>query len=81
LGKYDPLRDYLRAQTLSEVTLTFKQIEKVLGTGLPINALKSKWWSNELSPSSSHAQRLAWADAGYDAFLYAGRKVRFKKVG
>lgn len=81
MGKYDPLRDYLSQQSTAEFTLSFRQIEKILAGPLPTSALKHHWWANELSPSTSHVQRRAWGDAGYNAFLHAGRKVRFKRVG
>lgn len=80
MGKYDPLRDYLGNQSLSEMNLSFREIEKIIGGPLPGSAMRPQWWANEANPKTGHVQRLAWAAAGYDAFLHAGRKVRFKKV-
>ena len=81
MGKYDPLRDHLRQQSAAEFTLSFREIEKILAGELPTSALRPQWWANELSPNTSHVQRRAWVEAGCDAFLHAGRKVRFKKIG
>lgn len=80
MGKYDPLRDHLGQQSAEEFMLSFREIERIVGT-LPTSALRPQWWANEVSPNTSHVQRRAWGDAGYNAFLHAGRKVRFKKTG
>ena len=31
MGKYDPLRDYLLNETASELTLSFREIERIIG--------------------------------------------------
>ena len=80
MSKYDPLSDYLRQQTASELTLSFPEIERVIGGPLPLSAMRPQWWANETSRSTAHVQCLAWRAAGYDAFLYAGRKVKFRKA-
>lgn len=80
MGKYDPLRDYLRQQSAADFTLSFREIEKILAAALPTSAMRPQWWANEVSSSTTHVQRRAWGDAGYDAFLHAGRKVRFSKT-
>ena len=79
MAKYDPLRDYLLRQSAPDFMLSFREIERIVGT-LPTSALRPQWWANNVSPNTSHVPRRAWADAGYNAFLYAGRKVRFKKI-
>jgi hypothetical protein len=81
MGKYDPLRDYLRQQSAAEFTLSFREIEKILVDALPTSAFRPQWWANEVSANTSHVQRRAWRDAGYHAYLHAGRKVRFKRIG
>lgn len=80
MSKYDPLADYLRSQVAPEVNLSFRAVEKIIGEPLPDSAMRSQWWANETSSKSTHVQRLAWSAAGYEAFLRAGRKVRFKKA-
>jgi hypothetical protein len=81
MATYDRLKPYLTAQTLKEITLTFRDIEEILGGyPLPRSAERPQWWANTRTPGS-HVQREAWRAAGYDAFLIAGsRKVRFQRV-
>ena len=80
MAKYDPLRDHLLKQTLGEIVLSFTEIERLIGP-LPTSADRPQWWSNVRSPATSHVQREAWREAGYDAFLLAGtRKVRFVRA-
>jgi hypothetical protein len=81
MAKYDPLRDYLRRQRTGEFELTFVEIERLLGAMLPNSASRPQWWANVTSPDQASVQRNAWRDAGYDAFLIAGRdRVRFRRV-
>ena len=80
-SKYDGLRDHLRQQTWPELSLTFKEIEKIIGTPLPKSAVLPQWWANTTDPHTSHTQRKAWGDAGYDAFLIVGSdRVMFRKA-
>ncbi len=81
MSKYDPLSGHLRRQREGELELTFTEIERILGAMLPKSAARQQWWANTIDPDTSHIQRKAWGDAGYDAFLIAGRdRVRFKRV-
>lgn len=78
---YDPLSAFLKQQRLNELILDFPEIEKLIGRLLPASAERPQWWANEKNPSTSHTQRNAWRDAGYDAFLIKGsNKVRFVRV-
>jgi RimJ/RimL family protein N-acetyltransferase len=65
MGKYDKLRDYLRAQRISEMVMTFRQIEDIVGAPLPNSAVRPQWWENERNPHTTRPQRIAWRDAGY----------------
>lgn len=77
MAKYDALSDYLKVQRARELTLTFDEIERLVGL-LPRSAERPQWWANVRDPKTTHVQRKAWGAAGYDAFLVAGaRKVRF----
>ena len=61
--KYDPLRLYLRQQTQTRVTMTFQQIEAVIGGRLPASARKHRpWWAND---ARGHAHAGAWLGEGY----------------
>ena len=61
-GKFAPITDYLKSSTASEITLTFSQIEKIIGNPLCRSArMYSAYWH----PSKTHMLPLAWEDAGY----------------
>ncbi len=81
MSKYDPLSGHLRRQRADELTISFAEIERILGAMLPKSAARPQWWANTTDPETSHVQRKAWRDAGYDAFLLAGKdRVRFKRT-
>ena len=80
MAKYDPLRRFLRRSRLSEVDMSFADIERVIGDMLPKSAERPQWWANEADPSGRHVQAGSWREAGYDAFLIAGaEKVIFRR--
>ncbi len=80
VSKYDPLQENLRKRSRGEFTLTFRQIEEVLGFPLPASAQRPQWWANV--KGGGHPQSRAWAGAGFDAFLVSGsKKVRFRSRG
>ena len=60
--KYYPLYEYLRPLDQDEpITLTFDQIEAIIGASLPRSARASRaWWANSATP-----QGQAWLDAGW----------------
>jgi hypothetical protein len=80
MAKYDALRDYLRKQTVDELTLTFSEIETIIMAQLPPSTDRSQWWSNVGNLNTTHIQRRAWGDAGFDAHPIKGlRQVTFRK--
>jgi hypothetical protein len=82
MSKHDGLRDHLRQQAGPEFSLMFKEIETAIGGSLPKSADRPQWWANVTDPQTSHVQRNAWREAGYDAFLVAGsERVTFRKTG
>ena len=60
--KYYPLYEYLRPLGQDEpITLTFDQIEAIIGAPLPRSARTSRaWWANSTTP-----QGQAWLEAGW----------------
>lgn len=81
MGKYDPLQDLLRRQRGETFEMSFAEIERRIGYMLPKSASRPQWWANTTDPATTHVQRKAWGDAGYDAFLIAGAdRVRFRAV-
>jgi len=79
MGKYSALGDYLRAQTRSEVPMTFAQIERVIGAKLPESHKYRAWWSNNAFNS---VMTKTWLEAGYrtERVDMAGRKLVFRRV-
>lgn len=64
-SKYDPLIDHLAAQSAIEVTLTFADVERLLGEPLPQSAYKhGAYWANSANdPTHSWARR--WVADGW----------------
>ena len=54
---YDALRDYLKRQTLPELTLSFEAIEELIGDSLPRAAQRASWWDSLRSPQEKMPQR------------------------
>ena len=64
MGKYDPLTAYLSATNKSKITLTYSEIEKVVGFTLPKSSYSDgRWWMNN---DKTHTQSAAWGNAGYE---------------
>ena len=66
-AKYDPLEHYLaqRTATQQEVTLTFGEINSLLGNPLPQSAHRHReWWANQRDVST-RPQAKAWLNAGF----------------
>lgn len=79
-AKWVPLRYYLRVQRGKAATLTlrFRQIEDILGDGLPKPARKyPEWWANDVAT----AQAQAWLEEGWHvaAADLAGETVVFEQ--
>jgi hypothetical protein len=61
--KYHPLFEHLLFSGQGHLSMTFLEIEKVIGGSLPPSARRrEEWWSN--SPSG-HSQARAWLRASY----------------
>jgi len=66
-GTYRPLQQYLQQHysTRHRLTLTFSDIEKIIGRRLPSSAYNYRpWWANAKTDSTS-PQNAAWSGAGY----------------
>jgi len=60
MSKYDPLRTFLENAEpgMQEMTLTFQQVESILGFALPPSARQHRaWWAN---PSTTVDQHSEW---------------------
>jgi len=84
--KYEPLELHLRAipSKVRDVTLSFSELERILGAPLPASASTHRpWWGNQKN-SKSRPQAHAWLSAGFvvDAVNQerANGSVRFKRA-
>ena len=81
MNVYDPLRDYLKAQTRAEFVLSFDEIEEIIDAALPRAAHRASWWDSLRSPQEKMPQREACLDGGYIATRQAdGKSVKFKRI-
>jgi hypothetical protein len=68
MSKYDPLHRFFCRAIQKTVTMTFGQMEGVLGFALPKTAKKrEQWWANETVMDTRHVQCKAWMSAGFHA--------------
>lgn len=78
-NKYYGLSDYLKHQNKKIITLSFNNIEDIIGADLPPSAFKHHaWWSND---KITHSQARSWIYVGWRTFnidLYR-KLVTFKK--
>ena len=83
MAKYDPLRTFLSAQPGHDTTLSFVQIEQVIGAPLPPSARAyPMWWSNETG-RERHVQAEAWLRSGWrvQEVKFHEQIVTFRRVG
>jgi len=75
-SKYEPLKNYLLKRSHS-VTISFTDLEKILGFRLPNSAFAyAAWWAND----DFHSHSRAWLDAGmYVKNVKLGDAVTFTK--
>jgi hypothetical protein len=75
-SKYEPLTDYLQHSKNEFETLTYSELEKILGFRLPYSAYEHRpWWAN-----SGHIQSESWTTAGWKVrTVYLGRSIIFEK--
>ncbi|MDR6776273.1 hypothetical protein UY456_23110 [Paenibacillus polymyxa] len=73
MSKYDPLENYLKGIT---VTLSYTEIEQILGSELPPTAYeRDQWWANN---TNNHTQARSWLNAGWKVrTVDLGKSVTF----
>ena len=69
-GRYQPLADFLTAQSANEVTLSFAQIEAIVKWPLPPSASLREWWT---STAAAAVQVRLWQQAGWEVVRVARR--------
>ena len=76
------LGDYLRGQPANkkDLTLTFADVEKIIGVPMPSSAtVQAGWWNDQ--PVPKRPQNIAWQGAGWKAQAdVKGKKVKFLRV-
>lgn len=72
-SKYFPLENYLNQVS---ITLTYAELEEILGFTLPPTAYnREQWWVNN---SNNHTQALSWLNAGWKVDnVILGKNVTF----
>ncbi|GAO39412.1 hypothetical protein SCH01S_29_01000 [Sphingomonas changbaiensis NBRC 104936] len=65
MSKYDPLARHLSEQQADAVTMTFSQINDLLGGTLPKSAFEYRpWWANRFD--GNDAQNAGWQSVGWE---------------
>jgi hypothetical protein len=79
MGKYSPLGDFLRKQRSTHVSITFAEIERIVGAKLPKSQRYPAWWSNN---PWNNVMTQVWLDAGFETEQVdvEGRKLVFRKT-
>src|SRR6185436_4093498 len=79
MTKYERLGTFLRNKGGELVSMTFAEIERVVGTKLPKSQKHQAWWSNS---TSNNVMTQVWLDAGYrtEQVDVTGRKLVFRRV-
>jgi hypothetical protein len=80
MSKYDPLWAFLEstASCVSETTLSYGQVQVILGSSLPPSARKHRaWWANPGS-THDHPYAQAWLAAGWEVDTVDQRAERFR---
>jgi hypothetical protein len=81
MGKYDPLGTFLRRQRHDAVSLTFRDIERIIGGILPKASADPAWWTVDGSGGAvPHAS--AWTSARFAPEVdFKNELVRFVRMG
>ena len=82
VGKYDPLFEHLCRAGDESLTMTFAEIEALVGALPAAAARQAAWWSNQLT-DGRHVQNRSWLNAGreVESVDRSGQRVRFSAPG
>jgi|GEM_PF-5896192 len=76
--KYLPLAEYLRGSQHARVTLTYQELEELLGFTLPASAKRHRaWWGNSIV---GHSQAAAWLNEGWRVVGVTTTAVTFQRA-
>ena len=80
MGKYEPLAKYLSSQPADSCTLTFSDVEEIIGGRLPASARAHQgWWGND----KTHVQARSWMHVGWKVtqhHLLRQGHVHFRRI-
>lgn len=77
MSKYAPIEEHLSKQTEDHATLTYQEMEKLVGFELPSSAYKHRaWWSNGKKGGSKFWLRVGWQVD----FVKLGDHVTFRRA-
>ncbi len=79
-SKYEPLKRHLQERADDEASMSFTQVERILGFPLPPSARRHRpWWANT---GGTHVHAAAWLEAGWQTTRVdvAGERVVFVKA-
>ena len=81
MSRYTPLNRYLSALETDDQTLSFQDVERILGRPLPPSARgvhAPQWWAN----TSTHSQGQAWVEAGWrvEEMDPASERISFRRT-
>jgi len=82
MSTYAPLAKYLAAQKANTASLSFDQVERILGRPLPPSARKHRaWWANSSVPTTHYWSAL-WAEVGWECAGcdFEQEKVVFQRI-
>ena len=76
MAKYDPLRDHLASRTEDSISMTFAEVEGLIGKLPPSARSDSEYWAN-----NSKVQAKAWRAAGWhvDSAVLTEEQVVFAR--
>lgn len=80
MSRYEPLTVFLKSRDHDVTSMTFQEVEAVIGRSLPPSAYEHRaWWSN--NPSNNTMTR-AWLAAGYKTAQVdlAGGQLTFRRI-
>src|SRR4051812_30545879 len=79
MGQYEPLSRYLRSHPGDRVTLSYDEVEKILGRKLPASVYRQhwrQWWAN----TETHSQGQAWLKAGWRVSAPKKGEIEFVRM-
>lgn len=77
--KYIPLANYFEVALQQEITLSFSELENIMGQALPNAAYLNRSWWKKTKPPLSHY--LSWTNAGYYVMdVKLGTSVTFSRT-